>query len=152
MTKNEDMLQSITKRARELFDSKQHNCAESVFMALNEALDGGLAPETAKRIATGLGGGLGASGGTCGALTGGVLAISLIAKSDDTRTRKKTIYPLAAVLQDRFRERFGSCDCRDLTRDITGDRRALCSAITAAAAEMCAEILLNNTVSDSAKK
>ena len=52
MTKNEDRIQSIAKQARELFDSKQHNCAESVFMALNEAFDGGLSPETAKRIAT----------------------------------------------------------------------------------------------------
>ena len=123
MTKNEDLIQSISKRARELFDSKQHNCAESVFMALNEAFDGGLAPETATRIATGLGGGLGASGGTCGALTGCVLALGLLAKSDDALVRKKTIYPLAADLQKRFIERFGSCDCRDLTRDMGDERR-----------------------------
>lgn len=142
MTTNEALIKRISERARELFDSKQHNCAESVFMALNEALDGGLAPETAKRIATGLGGGLGASGGTCGALTGGVLGIGLIAKSDDAIARKKTLYPLAAGLQDRFRERFGSIDCRDLTRDLTNDRRVLCRAITAAATEMCAEMLL----------
>jgi C_GCAxxG_C_C family probable redox protein len=144
MPKNEDIIQSITERARELFDSQQHNCAESVFMALNEALDGGLAPETAKRIATGLGGGLGATGGTCGALAGGVLAIGLIAKSDEANARKKTIYPLAAGLQKNFRERFGSCDCRDLTRDMGDERRKHCSSITAAAAQMCAEILLEN--------
>ena len=144
MTKNEDIIQSISKRARELFDSKQHNCAESVFMALNEALDGGLAPETAKRIATGLGGGLGATGGTCGALTGGVLAIGLIAESDDAIARKKTIYPLAAGLQTRFRERFGSIDCRDLTRDMDDERRKHCSFITAAAAQMCATMLLED--------
>ena len=152
MTTNEAMIQSITKRAHELFDSKQHNCAESVFMALNEAFDGGLAPETAKRIATGLGGGLGATGGTCGALTGGVLAIGLIAKSGDAIERKKTIYPLAAGLQDRFRERFGSIDCRDLTRDMGDERRQHCSSITAAAAKMCAEMLLDAKVGDCAKK
>jgi len=152
MTKNEAIIQSITERARELFDSKQHNCAESVFMALNEALDGGLTPETAKRIATGLGGGLGATGGTCGALTGGVLAIGLIAASDDAIARKKTIYPLAADLQDRFRERFGSSDCRDLTRDMGDERRKHCSSITAAAAQMCATMLLKAKAGDGAKK
>ena len=152
MTTNEAMIQSIAKRARELFDSKQHNGAESVFMALNETLDGGLTPETAKRIATGLGGGLGATGGTCGALTGGVLAIGLIAKSDDAIARKKTLYPLAAGLQDRFRERFGSSDCRDLTLNMGDERRKHCSSITAAAAEMCAAMLLDAKAENAAKK
>ena len=152
MTAHEALVRKISQRASELFESKQHNCAESVFMALNEVLGGGLAPETAARIATGLGGGLGASGGTCGALTGGVLALGLLAECDSAVLRKKTIYPLAADVQERFRQRFGSSDCRDLIRDSTGDRKTLCSSITATAAEMCAEILLNNTVSDSAKK
>lgn len=143
MTKNEALIQNVSKRARELFDSKQHNCAESVFMALNEVLDGGLAPETAKRIATGLGGGLGASGGTCGALTGCVLALGLLAECTTAVLRKKIIYPMAAELQDRFREHFESSDCRDLTRDMGNERRKHCSSITAGAAALCAEILLS---------
>ena len=152
MNENEGVIRKISQRARELFDSKKHNCAESVFMALNEALDGGLAPETAKRIATGLGGGLGATGGTCGALTGAVLALGLLAEGDPAVVRKKTIYPLAAGLQDRFRQRFGSSDCRDLTRDMGNERRKHCSSITAAAAEMCAEMLVDAQAGDDAKK
>lgn len=151
MAESDVVIRRIRERARELFDSKEYNCAESVFMALNEALNGGLAPETARRIATGFGGGLGASGGTCGALTGGVLALGLLAECDPAVLRKKTIYPLAAGLQDRFRERFASSDCRDLISDISGDRRTFCSAIAAATAEMCAEILLKGKSGDTGK-
>jgi len=152
LTPTENQVNAVCERARELFDSKQHNCAESVFMAVNEVFNGGLDQATAARIATGLGGGLGATGGTCGTLTGGVLAIGLIAASDIAIARKKTIYPLAADLQDRFRERFGSSDCRDLTRDMGDERRKHCSSITAAAAQMCATMLLKAKAGDGAKK
>ena len=144
MTKKEKLVHAAHDRARELFDSKKHNCSESAFLALNEVLNGGLEPQTAAHIATGLGGGLGASGGTCGALTGCVLALGLLAEEDPTLPRKKRIYPMAAGLQESFRERFGSCCCRDLTRDKGDEQRAYCSTLVAVAAEMCAAILLED--------
>ena len=98
MDRNETLIGNTRTRARDLFDSKQYNCAESAFQALNETFGGGLKLETAARIATGLGGGLGATGGTCGALTGCVLALGLLAECDPEVLRKKTIYPLAADL------------------------------------------------------
>ncbi len=140
----DDPIDTVRTRARELFDSKKHNCAEAVFLAVNDVLSGGLEPGTAARIATGLGGGLGATGGTCGALTGGVLAIGLIAGTGPDSSRRATIYPLAAALQERFKKRFGSCICKQLTHGITCDRRVHCSPITAGAAAMCAEILLDS--------
>lgn len=151
LTPTENQVDAVYERARELFDSKQHNCAESVFLAINEVFNGGLDQATAARIATGLGGGLGATGGTCGALTGGVLAIGLIAGADPSVSRRKKIYPLAAALQERFTQRFGTICCRDLTRDITVERRIHCSPITAEAAAMCAEILLEDLNSPAKK-
>jgi C_GCAxxG_C_C family probable redox protein len=145
MNEDEALIASTGKRARELFDSKQHNCAESTFLALNELFNGGLEPKTAARIATGLGGGLGASGGTCGALTGCVLALGLLAECDPDVLRKKTIYPLAAGLQKHFIERFGSCCCRDLIRGMGDEHRAYCRGLTATAATLCAEMLLEHT-------
>ena len=144
MSETKDLINAAGKRARELFESKQYNCAESSFLALNEVFGGGIEPQTAARIATGLGGGLGASGGTCGALTGCVLAIGLLADSDPEHLRKKTIYPLAADLQKRFQKRFGSCRCSDLTRDMGDERRAYCKGITSVAAALCAEMLLEH--------
>jgi len=148
----ENQVDAVCERARELFDSKQHNCAESVFLAINEVFNGGLDQATAARIATGLGGGLGATGGTCGALTGGVLAIGLIAGADPAVARRKKIYPLAAALQERFTQRFGTICCRDLTRDISVERRIHCSPITAGAAALCAEILLQDMNSSAQKE
>jgi len=145
MSETKDLISAAGKRARELFESKQYNCAEASFLALNEVFCGGIEPQTAARIATGLGGGLGASGGTCGALTGCVLAIGLIADSDPEHLRKKTVYPLASVLQERFQKQFGSCCCRDLIRDKGDERRAYCRGITSVAATLCAEILIENT-------
>jgi len=143
LTPTEHQVNAVRERARELFDSKKHNCAESVFLAVNEVFNGGIEPGAAARIATGLGGGLGATGGTCGALTGGVLAIGLIAGADPAVARRKKIYPLAATLQERFTQRFGTTCCRELTRDISGNRRAHCSTMTTEAAAICADILLH---------
>jgi C_GCAxxG_C_C family probable redox protein len=144
MTDNTELIEKAGKRAYELFDSKKYNCAESTFLALNEVLSGELEPEIAARIATGLGGGLGASGGTCGALTGCVLAIGLLADCDPEKLRKKTIYPLASDLQERFREQFGSSCCKELIRDKGDERRAYCRSLTSTAAALCAEMLLEH--------
>jgi len=144
MNKKEQLVNAAHDRARELFDSKKYNCSESVFLALNEIFGGGLEPQTAAHIATGLGGGLGASGGTCGALTGCILALGLLAREDSAIPRKKTIYPMAAGLQEIFRKRFGSFCCRDLTRDKGDEQRTYCSTLVAAAAEMCAQVLLED--------
>lgn len=144
MNEHEALIAHTGKRARELFDSKQHNCAESTLMALNELFGEGLEPQTAARIATGLGGGLGASGGTCGALTGCVLALGLFAECAPDVVRKKTIYPLAADLQKRFIKQFGSCCCKDLIRNSGDERRAYCRGVTSTAAALCAEMLLEH--------
>jgi len=144
MTTSEELITAVSNRARELFDSKKHNCAESAFMALNEIFGGGIEPQAAARIATGLGGGLGATGGTCGALTGCVLALGLLAKCDPAVLRKKTIYPLAADLQERFCKEFGSCCCSDLIGDMGDDRRAYCKGVTSTAVALCAQMLLEH--------
>ena len=149
MTDNNTLIEKAGKRAYELFDSKRYNCAESTFLALNEVLGGELEPEIAARIATGLGGGLGASGGTCGALTGCVLAIGLYARCDPKQLRKKTVYPLASDLQERFREQFGSNCCRNLIQDLGDERRAYCRGVTSPAVAMCAEMLLQHNSGES---
>ena len=41
LTPTKNQVNAVCERARELFDSKQHNCAESVFMAVNEVLTAG---------------------------------------------------------------------------------------------------------------
>jgi C_GCAxxG_C_C family probable redox protein len=144
MNETEEKIQAAGARAREIFDSKKHNCAVAVFLALNETFKGGLNATIAANIATGLGGGLGATGGTCGALTGGALALGLLADCDPATLRKKTIYPLTANLQKQFQKEFKSCNCRDLIRGLGKKRHEYCSDLTAKAAALCAELLLEH--------
>jgi C_GCAxxG_C_C family probable redox protein len=68
------------------------------------------------RLATGFGGGMGHTGGTCGALTGAFMALGLafgMKESTDQAAKQKT-YALVAEAARRFRERTGATACPDL--------------------------------------
>ena len=114
------------KRAYELgfnFEKEYGSCAQCVFAAVGEALGNG-SKEVFKAIDA-FAGGLGRSGnGTCGALSGGVAAISrrygredFHASRDRDRERCMT---LAKLLHDRFVEEYGSILCKDIQKKIMG--------------------------------
>ncbi|MCL6449835.1 MAG: C-GCAxxG-C-C family protein [Acetobacteraceae bacterium] len=89
-----------------------YNCAESVLMALDRAWGLGVDPSAG----TGLGGGLGREGHACGALTGGVIALSLSARAADLsrrEARRQTIARASALVR-WFRERAGAAECREI--------------------------------------
>ena len=91
------------------------NCSESVLLLVTGEwkAKSPLIP----RIATGFGGGIGRQGYVCGALSGGVLAISLKHgrdKATDRAARDKT-YSLVRDLFRQFKEEFGSINCWELT-------------------------------------
>jgi C_GCAxxG_C_C family probable redox protein len=101
------------ERADQLFQ-QGYNCAQSVACAFAEDLgaDRGLT----LRLSTGFGGGMGHTSGTCGALTGAVLALGIafgMKDSTDQAAKQKT-YALAAEAVRRFRERTGATACTDL--------------------------------------
>ncbi len=91
-----------------------YNCAQSVFYAFHEDL--GMDPDTALKIACGLGGGMGRQGEVCGAVTGGILVLGLKhgrgEKEDKTAT--EATYARTKELMDQFARRHGSCLCRQL--------------------------------------
>ena len=109
-------LLSIEEVAKHNFNSG-FNCAESVLVAVSNELSaegrasGGIVP----RIATGFGGGISRNGDICGALTGGVMAISLALGRDKPEQDREPCYPAADRFYNDFRTRFGSCKCRELT-------------------------------------
>jgi C_GCAxxG_C_C family probable redox protein len=112
------------KRAYELgfsFEKEYGSCPQCVFAAVSEALGNG-SREVFKAIDA-FAGGLGRSGnGTCGALSGGVAAISRRYGREDfhalgDRERGMT---LAKLLHDRFVEEYGSILCRDIQKKILG--------------------------------
>jgi len=99
-----------------------HNCAQAVLSVYAERY--GLDQATAMRIATGLGGGVGRMGGTCGTLTGAALVIGLElgpARAEDRQAKERT-YVATRLLQERFIDRHGGNQCRDLLeKDLSKD-------------------------------
>ncbi|MEM1546871.1 MAG: C-GCAxxG-C-C family protein [Candidatus Methanomethylicia archaeon] len=76
------------------------------------------------KVSHALAGGLGLSGnGSCGALVGGVMALSFFygrELKDMDKGRFLKSYIMAKKLYDRFVEEFGSCICKDVQNKIFG--------------------------------
>ena len=91
-----------------------YNCAQSILYAFGPDL--GLDGETALKIATGLGAGMARRGEICGAVTGGILALSLKYGRGDQQDRTATekTYQKTEELMTAFEKRHGSCTCRVL--------------------------------------
>ena len=93
------------------------NCAESVLLTVHNSLNekDGANDQVIPRAATGFGGGIGRNGDICGALMGGVIAISLALGRDKPDQAREPCYPAVDRLYNDFRTKFGSCRCRELT-------------------------------------
>ena len=120
------------------------NCCQCVFIAFADRFD--YAEEEFDRIAAGFGGGM-FHGDTCGAVTGGIMALG-VAFGDDSPKMHETV----KRFQREFTARFGSTYCRELMGHdfaIPGEReKALasgakekCATFVAEAAEMIEQIL-----------
>lgn len=92
------------------------SCAQAVFAAFAEDL--GLDEGTAQRIASGLGAGYGRLQLTCGAVSGGVLALGLALGNarGEEQDRKEAAYAASRWLVEAAEAEFGSSDCRALLR------------------------------------
>jgi len=93
-----------------------YNCAQSVLWAFSDQV--GLAPETALKIATGLGAGMGRRQEVCGAVTGGILVLGLTYGRGEGQDRAATeqTYTNTQQLMSRFESEHGTCNCRELLR------------------------------------
>jgi C_GCAxxG_C_C family probable redox protein len=91
--------------------SRGFACSQSVLIAF--ASDFGLSDEMALKIAAPFGGGMARTGKTCGAVTGGLLALGL--KYGYTVPEgKDATYAIAQEFMHRFEHLHGSLICRDL--------------------------------------
>jgi C_GCAxxG_C_C family probable redox protein len=119
--------EEILKKAYELgfrYERDYHGCAQSVLLAVQEVF--GMEDPAVFRSATGLSGGLGLSiNGPCGALTGGIMALSQRygrerSKIEDLEGIRFKAYELARKLCQRFLDEYGSFSCRDIQSKIFG--------------------------------
>lgn len=92
-----------------------YNCAQAVFVVF--AKEHGLSEDMALKLSTGLGAGRGRLQSTCGAVTGGALAIGLIygkGADDDTNEKRDKTYDLVRRFDAEFIKVLGTTSCRDI--------------------------------------
>ncbi len=72
----------------------------------------------AHKVSGGLGGGVGRCGHTCGAVTGGVLALSLAygAETSGDQDAKLATYDIVAKFIQQIEAKYGSVECRTLLK------------------------------------
>ena len=87
-------------------------CAESVVLALARAQ--GIESDLLPRIATGFCGGMARTCGTCGALTGAMMGVSLALGRSDAKASVQPSYQATQQLVLEFEQAFGSRDCHVL--------------------------------------
>ena len=99
-------------RAMEIM-SQGHGCSESVLLAVCEEF--GIESEVIPKIASGFAGGIGNTGSVCGAVTGAVMAIGLIADQGDTMEEYMKKLSLVQEFRKRFEQEMKSINCHELT-------------------------------------
>ncbi len=116
----------LIKKAEQLaFEYEQNygGCAQCTLAAIKDTL--GKVNSEVIKSATGLAGGVGFLGSTCGALTGGVLALSLwkgreYGNLDDPEKVRLYSCILARRLGEKFIQEYGSVLCKDIQYQLLG--------------------------------
>jgi C_GCAxxG_C_C family probable redox protein len=104
------------KKGKDMFRSS-YNCAQSV--AVQFAADAGFDENTVCKMACAFGAGGGRKQYTCGAVTGALLAISMLKGRElgGVKSGQDEAYAFARELIDRFEATFGTVQCRTLVDD-----------------------------------
>ena len=90
------------------------NCSQAILMSFGP--DFGLPIELGQKIAAPFGAGVGRLGETCGAVSGALMVLGLLAGASGFQSleQKELSYSLAREFIAKFNERRGSTRCRDL--------------------------------------
>lgn len=122
MTNENDILKDVYTRAFD-YEAKLGSCPQCVLAALKETLDVG--DDSIFQASQGLTGGTALSSkGTCGALAGGMIAISsLVGRTYQEFTegqKKRLVFKYTKKLYDRFIEEYGSPLCCGVQEKLFG--------------------------------
>ena len=93
--------------------SQGHGCSESVLLAVSQEF--GIESEVIPRIASCFAGGIGNSGSVCGAVTGAVMAIGLIAKEGNSMEDYFKKMSMVQEFRQRFEQEMKTIECHELT-------------------------------------
>jgi C_GCAxxG_C_C family probable redox protein len=141
-----EIVELVRLRAENLFENNRLCCSEALLLVLNQGFNGGLTSKQAMQLGSGFCGGMGEAGSTCGALSGAIMGIGLLAGPHaGDGLCKKTLRQLARAMHDRFQQEFSSTCCRVLIKPFARDRKSrstFCSGLTSTTAAIAAELLL----------
>lgn len=117
-----ELIEKIERDAHS-YEKIYHGCSQCVLKALQEHLQ--LGNGEAFKAASALAGGIARMGETCGALTGGILAVGLAygrEKLEDTAYSQAyaMAMELSIDLYRRFEKEFGSTKCWDIQKSLFG--------------------------------
>jgi len=90
-----------------------HGCAESVLLAVCQEYD--IESDVIPRIASCFAGGIGNSGSVCGAVTGAVMAIGVIADQGDSMDDYMEKMLLVQEFRQRFEQAMNTINCHEMT-------------------------------------
>ncbi len=111
-------LNELKSKANDLH-SKNFNCAQSVAGAFSSVVD--LDVDTLVKVCEGFGGGMGDYKECCGAVTGGIVILSLLNSNGNKESlTKKETYKLTTELRNKFVEKYDLTTCgvlKDLSND-----------------------------------
>jgi C_GCAxxG_C_C family probable redox protein len=105
------MSEQASQRSLELFRSGFF-CAESVLLAIAE--NQGIQSDLIPKIATGFCSGISRTGSMCGAVSGAIMGINLIAGRSSPAESIEFSYTLTQKLISNFERQYGSVNCRQL--------------------------------------
>ena len=105
------MSEQASQRSLELFKSG-YFCAESVLSAIAE--NQGIQSDLIPKIATGFCSGISRTGGMCGAVSGAIMGINLVAGRSSPSESIESSYTLTQKLISHFEKQYGSVNCRQL--------------------------------------
>jgi C_GCAxxG_C_C family probable redox protein len=137
-----DPFRAVAEDSVKYFVNKLY-CSEAILKAFNEHYVLGV-PDQFLKIATSFGAGLGASKCCCGALTGGILVLSLITGRNSPDEPEGPAFTAASALHDEFKHRYTAACCRVLTRLVpwgSPEHHRYCQQFVYGAAEITAAIL-----------
>ena len=122
------------------FHLKNYNCAQSVACAFSDIV--GIDEKTIFKFSEGFGAGMGDKKECCGAITGGMMVLSLLNSSGTCENiTKAETYTLSTLLRDKFIEKYNITLCNTLKNVEVSDDYNICNDYITEAVEMVCDII-----------
>lgn len=140
-----DKIEKIKEKAELYYSNGDFYCSEAIVKTIKDEFNVDISDRIIA-MASGFPVGIGGSGCTCGALTGGVMALGLIFGRDTEKDPAVNhTMQLSKELHDDFQKTYKSTCCRVLTRGMTlgsAIHMKQCVAITGEIAKKTATIII----------